>query len=260
MRKYVVLAALALTVACKKEEKAAVEPPAQPELVEVTYELQSFTDAPFELVSYTAGKQGMKDENGNEAKGWKLDAGKGTFIRKVLIKRGKTIGFGAKNATSADFTLRISTRYETATIQAKDYPAHPGDPGHYAEIKLNNGAVVPEEKPAVTEMVAVTYQITSFTDAPFRTIQYNEMHENTPGSRGTAFKSWAISGKGTFTKTVYIERGFGAILSARNLTSGDFVISIKTKYESASDTGRNYHLPDSPGYRADVSLVNKEDE
>ncbi|SKA41040.1 hypothetical protein SAMN04488128_105322 [Chitinophaga eiseniae] len=251
------MAALALTVACKKDDKT-VEPPVQPELVEVTYQLEAFTDAPFESINYAAGKGGMTDEKGQEVKGWELDAGKGTYIRKTLIKRGKAIVFGASNPTSADFTLSISTKYETARIQAKDYPGA-GQPGHYAEIILDNGSDVQEEKPVVTEMVAVTYEVRSFTDAPFRYVQYNEMQENKPGTRGTAFRNWVISGKGTFTKTVYIERGFGAFLSAKNLTSGDFVLSIKTKYESVSDIGRDYHIPGWPGYKADISLHNRED-
>lgn len=257
MRKFIVLSALALTAACQKNDNADADPPATPELVEVTYQLQSFTDAPFEHISYVAGKYGEKDETGKETKGWDLDAGKGTFIRKVLLKRGKAIEFSANNPTSADFTLSISTKYETATINARDYPNH-GQQGHFANVRLENKDGLPE-KPAITEMVAVTYEVRSFTDAPFRYVQYREMREHTPGTRGTVSGMWEISGKGTFTKTVYIERGLGAVLSARNLTSGDFVLSISSSYESVSDTGRDYHIPGRPGYQADVSLINSDD-
>ncbi|NML37683.1 hypothetical protein HHL17_10810 [Chitinophaga sp. G-6-1-13] len=116
----------------------------------------------------------------------------------------------------------------------------------------------PAEQAPKPEMVAVTYQIQSFTDAPFSSIHYSDMHQEQPGSRGTEDKEWIISGKGTFTKTVYIERGFGAWLKAKNLTSGDFILSIKTKYEDTSATGKDFYpIPGVEGYLVHAVLVNR---
>ncbi|NLR63504.1 hypothetical protein HGH92_04215 [Chitinophaga varians] len=123
-----------------------------------------------------------------------------------------------------------------------------------------NDKIAPVEQPTKPEMVAVTYEVQSFTDVQFATVRYNEMHEDRPGNHGTEFKDWAISGKGTFTKTVYIERGFGALLSARNPASGDFILRIKTKYEETSATGKDvYPIPGVDGYLAHAQLLNRAD-
>jgi len=143
MKKYLLLSAMALAVACKKNDNVApieppVDPPAKPELLEVKYELRAGTKEPFLMVGGSVGKDGLLDENGKKT-GWDTEVRTGMLTRKTFIEKGAgTIVFSAIHLKSDDFSLTITTKYDTVTINAKDY--HPGEPrnDHYAQVHINN--------------------------------------------------------------------------------------------------------------------------
>lgn len=143
MKKYLLLAALALTVACKKNDKVAPtvrrdDPPAKPELLEVKYELRAGTVEPFLTVGSSVGKDGLLDENGQKTD-WDTNVKTGILTKKTFVEKGAgTIVFFAIHLKSDDFSLTITTKYDTVTINAKDY--HPSEPrnDHYAQVHINN--------------------------------------------------------------------------------------------------------------------------
>lgn len=121
-----------------------------------------------------------------------------------------------------------------------------------------NDAVKPEEPPK-PEMVAVTYEVTSQTAEPFSVIRYSDWRPEETGTEGTALKDWNISGTGTFTKTVYIKRGFGAYLTAKHPTSAAWILRITTKYETVMAPGFfSDDMPNRTDHHAFLQIGNRE--